>query len=99
MFTRKRYPGHNLLLRLRDYRCDVLRFLYDPTIPLTNNQAEQDLRMMKLKQKISGGFRTTNGAEVFIRIRTFLSTARKQGWDIFNTLANSINGEIPLPIS
>ena len=99
MFTRKRYPGHNLLLRLKNYRSDVLRFLYDPTIPFTNNQAEQDLRMMKLKQKISGGFRTTNGAEVFIRIRTFLSTARKQGWDIFNTLANSINGEIPLPVS
>ena len=99
MFTRKRYPGHNLLLRLKDYRSDVLRFLYDPTIPFTNNQAEQDLRMMKLKQKISGGFRTTNGAEVFIRIRTFLSTARKQGWDIFNTLANSIDGEIPLPVS
>jgi len=99
MFTRKRYPGHNLLLRLRDYRCDVLRFLHDPAIPFTNNQAEQDLRMMKLKQKISGGFRTANGAEVFIRIRTFLSTARKQGWNIFNVLANSINGEIPLTIS
>jgi transposase len=51
-FTRKRYPGHNLLLRLRDYRCDVLRFLYDHAIPFTNNQAEQDLRMMKLKQKM-----------------------------------------------
>jgi len=97
MFTRKRYPGHNLLLRLKDFRSDVLRFLHDPIVPFTNNQAEQDLRMMKLRQKISGGFRTTNGAEVFIRLRTFLSTARKQGWDIFNALASSVNGEIPLP--
>jgi len=54
---------------------------------------------MKLKQKISGVFRTINGAEVFIRIRTFLSIARKQGWGIFNTLANSIDGEIPLLVS
>ena len=48
--------GHNLLLRLRDYSEDVLRFLYNSQVPFTNNQAERDLRMMKCKQKISGGF-------------------------------------------
>lgn len=94
--NRKRYPGHNLLLRLKNYRSDVLRFLYDPNVPFTNNQAEQDVRMMKVKQRVSGGFRTMQGAEVFARLRTFLSTARKQGWDIFTVLSNSMNGEIPL---
>jgi len=84
---RKRYPGHNLLLRLQNYRNDVLRFLHDPIVPFTNNQAEQDIRMMKLKQKISGGFRTPKGADVFVCIRTFLSTARKQQWDIFSALS------------
>ena len=73
--TRKRYAGHNLLLRLEKYKEDVLRFLHDPIVPFTNNQAEQDIRMMKVKQKISGGFRTTKGAEIFSRIRGFISTA------------------------
>ena len=99
VMTRKRYPGHNLLLRLSDYRGDVLRFLYDPIVPFTNNQAEQDLRMMKLKQKIPGRFRTPKGASVFVTLRSFLSTARKQRWDIFTALSNSINGEIPLPVN
>jgi len=95
---RKRYYGHNLVLRLKNFRGDVLRFLYNPAVPFTNNQAEQDIRMMKLKQKISGGFRTTKGADVFIQIRTFLSTARKQKWDIFEVLANAIKGQIILPV-
>ena len=78
--------GHNLLFRLRDRRADVLRFLYDPTVPFTNNLAEQDGRMMKVKQKISGGFRSDAGAEDFGTIRTLLSTARKQGWDLLQAL-------------
>jgi transposase len=94
-FTRKRYPGHNLLLRLDKYREDVLRFLYNPAVPFTNNQAEQDIRMMKLKQKISGGFRTTSGTDVFVRLRTFFSTIRKQNLDIFTATTNAINGELP----
>ena len=49
-----RRTGHNLLIRLRDYKADVLRFLTVPGVPFTNNQAEQDIRMMKCKQKISG---------------------------------------------
>ena len=80
-------PGHNLLIRLHKFKSDVLRFLYDFTVPFTNNEAEQDLRMMKVKMKISGGFRTMAGARTFARIRSVISTARKQGWNILQTLA------------
>jgi len=80
-------PGHNLLIRLHKFKGDVLRFLYDFTIPFTNNEAERDLRMMKVKMKISGAFRTMVGARTFARIRSVISTARKQGWNILQTLA------------
>jgi transposase len=83
-----RRTGHNLLLRLRVRKMDVLRFLSDPTVPFTNNLAERDGRMMKLRQKISGGFRSVDGAEDFAVIRSLLSTARKQGWDILKALAS-----------
>jgi transposase len=83
-----RRTGHNLLLRLRVRKVDVLRFLSDPTVPFTNNLAERDGRMMKLRQKISGGFRSVDGAEDFAVIRSLLSTARKQGWDILQALAS-----------
>ena len=78
--------GHNLLIRLDTRKADVLRFLTDPDVPFTNNQAEQDGRMMKLRQKISGGFRSKQGADIFADIRTMLSTARKQGWNMLATL-------------
>lgn len=80
--TKKRvtqHPATNLLIRLRDYRDAVLAFIRYPEVPFDNNLAERDLRMMKVKQKISGGFRTWAGAELFAAIRTYLSTARKQG--------------------
>jgi transposase len=82
-----RRPGHNLLNRLHEFRTDVLRFLHDFTVPFTNNLAEQDLRMMKVKMKISGSFRTMGGAETFVCLRSVVSTARKQGWNILETLA------------
>jgi transposase len=81
-----RRVGHNLLLRLDTRKQDVLRFLSDPAVPFTNNQAERDGRMMKLRQKISGGFRSEDGAAEFGVIRSLLSTAKKQGWDILHTL-------------
>ena len=81
-----RRVGHNLLLRLSTRKQDVLRFLTDPLVPFTNNLAERDGRMMKLRQKISGGFRSEDGAKDFAVIRSVLSTARKQGWDILATL-------------
>ena len=81
-----RRVGHNLLLRLSTYKQDVLRFLTDPRVPFTNNLAERDGRMMKLRQKISGGFRSEDGAKDFAVVRSVLSTARKQGWDMLQTL-------------
>ena len=59
----------------------------DPTVPFTNNQAERDGRMMKLRQKISGGFRSLQGAMDFALIRSFVSTARKQDWNIIDALS------------
>ena len=82
-----RRTGHNLLLRLAKHKVDTLRFLRDPTVPFTNNQAERDGRMMKLRQKISGGFRSLQGAMDFALIRSFVSTARKQGWNIIDALS------------
>ena len=79
-------PGHNLLIRLHGLKGDVLRFLYDFAVPFTNNEVERDLRMMKVKMKISGGFRTMAGARTFARIRSVISTARKQGSNILHTL-------------
>ena len=84
-----RRVGHNLLLRLRTRKADVLRFLTDPSVPFTNNLAERDGRMMKLRQKISGGFRSEQGAADFAGIRSLISTARKQGWDLLETMTAS----------
>ena len=81
-----RRTGHNLLLRLATCKEDTLRFLHDATVPFTNNQAERDGRMMKLRQKISGGFRSLEGAMDFALIRSFFSTARKQDWNIIDAL-------------
>ena len=80
--TKKRVAQHpvtNLLIRLRDYQEAVLAFLHHSEVPFDNNLAERDLRMMKVKQKISGCFRTWTGAEVFAAVRSYLATARKQG--------------------
>lgn len=85
----RRRIGHNLLLRLSTRRDDVLRFLTDPRVPFTNNLAEQAARMMKVRQKISGGFRSEQGARDFAVIRSLIATAKKQGWNIIHTLTQS----------
>jgi len=93
----KQSPATNLIARLRRRRDDVLRFLADLRVPFDNNQAERDVRMPKLKQKISGGFRSTAGAEGFATIRSYLSTLRKQSADIFQSLVMTFQGNPPMP--
>jgi transposase len=92
----KQRIGHNLLIRLRDYKDDVLRFLSHQSVAFTNNQAEQDLRMMNVKMKISGGFRTVEGAQTFCTIRGFLSTCRKQERNLFQATVQAVNGIFPV---
>ena len=92
----KRRVGHNLLLRLKNFAADVLRFMRQAQVPFTNNQAERDLRMMKLKQKISGGFRSTKGANAFAAIRSMLSTARKRDLNLLEILTTAVQGNTPL---
>ena len=86
----KKRIGHNLLVRLRDCKEETWRFLTHFECPFTNNQAEQDIRMIKVKQKISGGFRTMKGAETFCTLRGFISTQRKQGENVFCSLQTAI---------
>ncbi|CAK0758170.1 hypothetical protein CCP3SC5AM1_2480003 [Gammaproteobacteria bacterium] len=83
----RRRPGHNLLLRLSTRRDDVLPFLTDPRVPFSNNLAEQSARMMKLRQKISGGFRADHSARDFSAIRSLISTSKKQDWNLIHTLS------------
>ena len=74
----KRTKPRALLERLRNYQDDVLRFMMEVAVPFTNNQGENDIRMTKVHQKISGCFRSKQGAEMFCLIRSYLSTCRKQ---------------------
>ena len=74
----KRSKARALVDRLRDYQDDVLRFFTQPGVPFTNNQGENDIRMTKVHQKISGCFRSMQGAEIFCLVRSYLSSCRKQ---------------------
>jgi transposase len=91
----KRSKARNLLERLRDYEQDVLRFMDSEIVPFTNNQGENDLRMTKVQQKISGCFRSMDGAKIFCRVRSYLSTCRKQGMSASQALSLLFQGKNP----
>lgn len=93
----KQSKAHNLLKRLRQYRADVWRFITDKDVPFTNNLAEQALRMCKVKQKISGCFRTHHGAETFFTIRSYLATMSKQKANLHACLVSAFQGHTIQP--
>ncbi len=93
----KQSKAANLLKRLRDFSDDVWRFATDHYVPFTNNIAEQAVRMPKVKQKVSGGFRTKNGADNFCTIRSYLATMHKQRQNLFAALTLTFQGNTPQP--
>jgi transposase len=93
----KQSKALNLIDRLRIHADDVLRFMTDHDVPFSNNTAEQAVRMPKVKQKISGGFRTAAGLETFCTIRSYLASLHKQGDNLFHALTLTFQGNPPQP--
>ena len=91
----KKSKSRNLLERLRDYEQETLRFMDNQIVPFSNNLGENDIRMTKVQQKISGCFRSIVGAQIFCRIRSYLSTCRKQGVKSSHALDQLFNGKCP----
>jgi len=91
----KKSKSRNLLERLRDYENDVLRFMENKIVPFTNNPGENDLRMTKVQQKISGCFRSIEGAYMFCRIRSYLSTCKKNNVNATEALRLLFQGKMP----
>jgi transposase len=93
----KQTPTFNLLRRLREHADEVLRFVSDLSVPFTNNLGECAIRMPKVTQKISGCFRSREGANHFAIIRSYLDTLRKQGHNLLDALRLTFQGQVPRP--
>lgn len=91
----KKSKSRNLLDRLKDYEDDVLRFMDHPDVPFTNNHGESEIRMTKVQQKISGCFRSMEGAKIFCRVRGYLNTCRKNNVTAQEAMTLLFNGELP----
>jgi hypothetical protein len=95
---RKKTKALNLLERLQMYRREVLAFMYDFEVPFDNNQAERDIRMMKVQQKISGTFRSWEGANIFCRIRGYISTVKKNSISVIDAIQGAFEGKPFVPV-
>jgi transposase len=95
----KKSKALNLLERLDEHRKEVLAFMYDFKVPFDNNLAERDLRMAKVQQKISGTFRSQDGANAFCRIRSYISTAKKSAVNVIDAIGDAFQGYPSLPPS
>ncbi len=91
----KRSKSRNLLERLINYEQETLRFMTDALVPFTNNQGENDIRMTKVHQKISGCFRSQEGADIFCRVRSYLSACRKNNVSASEALTLLFDGKLP----
>ena len=94
---RKKTKARNLVERFDQHKAAILRFIHDFKVPFDNNLAERDIRMMKVQQKISGCFRSWDGARQFCRLRSYISTIRKQGLNVWEALGSLFEGDLLLP--